>query len=194
MIAHGHSNVNYAHYVLDMYPSDTNFTITSIMKLLCQLEVPHVYSSRHILISSIGDPLHDALVVGVEKCLRALPLALPEIIPPTGLPPLLHIQMDNCAKDNKSKYDMLFWFALTAKKIFHEVRVLFLIVGHTHEDVDPMFAWFEQRLKIEDCHTLPDLMTSFMEVGDPTIAPTLIHEVVDFKKWVKGYYHEFDQN
>ena len=194
MIAHGHSDVNYAHYVLDMYPSDANFTITSIMKLLCQLEVEPVCSSRDIPISSIGDPLHDALVVGVEKCSAALPLPPTDIIPPTSLPPLLLVQMDNCAKDNKSKYNMLFWSALTAKGIFREVRVSFLIVGHTNEDVDAMFGCFGQRLKIEDCHTLPDLMASFMEAGDPTIVPYLIHEVVDFKEWVKGYYHEFGQD
>ena len=152
MIAHGHSDVNYAHYVLDMYPSDANFTITSIMKLLRQLEVQPVCSSRDIPISAIGNPLHDALVVGVEKCSRALPLPPPDIIPPTSLPPLLLIQMDNCAKDNKSKYNMLFWSALTAKWIFCEVRVSFLIVGHTHEDVDVVFGRFGQRLNIEDCH------------------------------------------
>ena len=39
MIAHGHSDVNYAHYVFDMYPFDANFIITSIMKLFCQREV-----------------------------------------------------------------------------------------------------------------------------------------------------------
>ena len=194
MIAHGHSDVNYAHYVLDMYPSDANFTITSIMKLLRQLEVPPVCSTGHIPISSIGDPLHDALVVGVEKCSGVLPFPSQEIVPPTGLPPLFLVQMDNCAKDNKSKYNMLFWSALTAKGIFREVRVSFLIVGHTHEDVDAMFGRFGQRLKIEDCHTLPDLMASFMKAGDPTIVPSLIHEVADFKEWVKGYYHEFGQD
>ena len=177
-----------------MYPSDANFTITFIMRLLCQLGVQHVCSSRHIPISSIGDPLHDALVVGVEKCSRILPLQPPEIIPPTGLPPLLLVQMDNCANDNKSKYNMLFWSALTAKEIFWKVIVFFLIVGHAHEDVDEMFGRFGQRLKIEDCHTLPDLMASFMTARDPTFVPSLIHKVVDFKKWVKGYYNEFDQD
>ena len=118
MIAHGYSNVNYAHYVLDMYPYDVIFTITSIMKLLCQLEVQHVCSSRHILVSSTGDPLHDALVIGVEKCSRVFPSPPPEIIPHIGLPPLMLIQMDNCAKDNKLKYNMLFWSALTIVRIF----------------------------------------------------------------------------
>ena len=71
----------------------------------------------------------------------------------------------------------------------------FLIVGHTHEDVNAMFGRFGQRLKIEDCRILSDLMASFMVVGDPTIVPSLIHEVADhFKEWVKGYYNEFGQD
>ena len=118
----------------------------------------------------------------------------PKIIPSTGFTPLLLIQMDNCAKDYKSKYNMLFWSALTAKGIFCEVRVSFLIVGHTHEDMDAMFGRFGQRLKIEECHALPNLMASFMEARDLTIVPSLIHEVADFKEWVKGYYHEFGQD
>ena len=133
-------------------------------------------------------------MVGVKKCSGALPWPPPEIIAPTGLPPLLLIQMENCVKDNKSKYNMLFWYALTTKGIFCKVRVSFFIVGHTHEDVDAMFNMFGQRLKIENCHTLTDLVASFMATGDPTIVPSLIHKVAEFKKWVKGYYHEFGQD
>ena len=177
-----------------MYPSDANFIVTSIMKLLCQLEIQHVFSSTHILISSIADPLHDALMVGIEKCSGVRPLPPPESIPPTGLAPLLLVQMDNCAKYNKSEYNTLFWSALTAKGVFREVMVSFLIVGHTHEDVDAIFERFGQRLKIENCHTLSDLMASFMTDGEPTIVPSLIYEVADFKEWVKGYYNEFGQD
>ena len=124
--------MSYVHYVLYVYPSGANFTITSIIKLFCQLEVQPVYSSQQILISSIGDPLHNALLVGVEKYSRPLSLPLPKTIPPTDLPSLLLVQIDNCAKDNKSKYNMLFWSAMIAKGIFREVHVSFLIIGHTH--------------------------------------------------------------
>ena len=85
-------------------------------------------------------------------------------------------------RTTNQKYNMLFWSALTAMGIFHEVHVSFLIVRHMHEDVDAMFRKFGQRLKIDDCHTLLDLMASFMAVGDPTIVPSLIHEVADFKE------------
>jgi hypothetical protein len=33
-----------------------------------------------------------------------------------------------------------------------------------------------------------------MAARDPTIVPSLIHEVADFKEWVKGYYDEVGQD
>lgn len=58
---------NYVLCVLHMYPSNVNFTITSIIKLLCELKVSLVCCSRRIPISSIGDSLHDTLVVGLDR-------------------------------------------------------------------------------------------------------------------------------
>ena len=181
MIARGHFNVNYAYYVFYMYLYDANLTITSIRKLFCQLEVQLVCSSRDTLISSISDHLHDALVVDIEKCSGVFPLPPHNIISPTNLSPLLLVQMENSAKDNKLKYNMLLWSALTATGNFCEVRVSFLIVGHTHENVDAMFGRFGQRLKIEDCHTLPDLMALFMDTRVPTIVQSLIHEITNLR-------------
>jgi hypothetical protein len=43
MIAHGHGDVRYAHYRLDIYPSDSNHTVGSIAKLLKDLESPPMY-------------------------------------------------------------------------------------------------------------------------------------------------------
>ena len=40
MIAHGHGDVWYAHYGLDIFPSDSNHTVGSIAKLLRDLELP----------------------------------------------------------------------------------------------------------------------------------------------------------
>ena len=38
MIAHGHGDVQYAHYRIDIFPSDSNHTIGSIAQLLRNLE------------------------------------------------------------------------------------------------------------------------------------------------------------
>ena len=46
MIAHGHGDIRYAHYGLDIFPTDSNHTVGSIAKLLRDLELPPKYSSR----------------------------------------------------------------------------------------------------------------------------------------------------
>jgi hypothetical protein len=42
--------------------------------------------------------------------------------------------------------------------------VKFLLVGHTHEDIDAMFGRWSRRLRENDYPTLPTLMKSFMDV------------------------------
>ena len=49
MIAHGHGDVCYAHYGLDMFPHDSNYTIKSMTKLLRDLEEPPKSSSVNCL-------------------------------------------------------------------------------------------------------------------------------------------------
>ena len=40
MLAHGHADVRYAHYGLDLFSHDSNYTIGSMAKLLRDLELP----------------------------------------------------------------------------------------------------------------------------------------------------------
>ena len=53
-----------------------------------------------------------------------------------ALPPILNVQMDNATGDNKNRYVFYFWSLLVANRIFQEVYVNFMIVGHTHDDID----------------------------------------------------------
>ncbi|XP_015749773.1 PREDICTED: uncharacterized protein LOC107329609 [Acropora digitifera] len=53
-----------------------------------------------------------------------------------SLPPYLFLQMDNCYRECKNKYILGFCALLVEKSIFKEVQLSFLMVGHTHEDVD----------------------------------------------------------
>jgi hypothetical protein len=57
MIAHGHGDVRYAHYGLDIYPSDSNHTVGSIAKLLRDLESPPLYSNRQLFVGAGSFPL-----------------------------------------------------------------------------------------------------------------------------------------
>jgi hypothetical protein len=65
--------------------------------------------------------------------------------------------------------------------------VNFLLVGHTHEDIDAMFGRWSRRLRENDYPTLPTLMKSFMAVETKPIIPHLIEEVPNFKASVDGY-------
>ena len=46
MIVHGHGDVRYVHYSLDIYPSDSNHIVGPIAKLLRDLESPPIYSTQ----------------------------------------------------------------------------------------------------------------------------------------------------
>ena len=50
MIAHGHGDVRYVHYRLDIFPHDSNYTIGSMAKLLHDLEEPPKSSSRQLFV------------------------------------------------------------------------------------------------------------------------------------------------
>ena len=85
---------------------------------------------------------------------------------------------------------MAFCFLLTARPIFKEVMVGFLVVGHTHEDIDAYFSYLSKLLKRKNMYVLADLIKAFME-SQKTLAyiPEIIKEVADFKKYVKDFYH-----
>ena len=55
-------------------------------------------------------------------------------------PPKLHVQVDNTCKDNKNNTVMAFMALLVQQAIFTEVEMHFLLVGHTHIDLDGTFG------------------------------------------------------
>lgn len=49
------------------------------------------------------------------------------------LPKVLLLQLDNTCRENKNKYVMAFLSFLVDTGVFQEIKVNFLMVGHTHE-------------------------------------------------------------
>ena len=195
MIAHGHGDVRYAHYELDIYPMNPNHTIGSIAKLFRDLEGVRRNASRCLFIEE-GEQstLTKALLKGAEICRESL---LPTVEEPEGakqLPPIMTLQLDNACADNKNRWVFAFCSMLVYKRIFREVYINFLIVGHTHEDIDALFGRWSTRLKTRDYPTLPLLMKSFMDCETEPIIPHLIEEVPDFKSFVEGYLGRGGQN
>jgi hypothetical protein len=187
MIAHGHGDVKFAHYALDLYPADSNHTIGSFARLLRDLEKPPAYSSGLLFENTGSTPLYEAVMDGKDVCLHSLPEPPSEPVIAKKLPPTLRVQLDNCAKDNKSRYVFAYWSLLVAKGIFKEVFVSFLLVGHTHDDIDASFGRWSMKLREEDFPTIPLLMKSYMDLENVPVIPHMIEEVPDFKAFIEPY-------
>jgi hypothetical protein len=187
MIAHGHVDVKYAHYGLDFYPGDANHTVGSFAKLLRDLESPPTSSSRALFVGGGTTPIYEAVLEGKEVCLSSLQEPPEQLVIAKALPPTLHVQLDNCANDNKCRYVFCFWSLLVAKGIFKEVFVSFLMVGHTHNDIDASFGRWSMKLHEEDFPTIPLLMKSYMDLDNVPVISYLIEEVPDFKSFIKPF-------
>ena len=92
---------------------------------------------------------------GAEACESSLPPPSEQHVSGIPLPPILNVQMDNAIGDNKNRFVFCFWSLLVANKIFREVYVNFMIVGHTHGDIDALFGRWSMALKKESFPTIP---------------------------------------
>jgi hypothetical protein len=59
-----------------------------------------------------------------------------QAISPKPMPINLLLQMDSYMKDNKNQHLLPFLSLLTTSEVFEKVQLRFLVVGHTHEDID----------------------------------------------------------
>ncbi len=85
-----------------------------------------------------------------------------ESVGPKSLQKKLLLQMDKCVKDNKNRYLLTVMLLLTMKEVFEEVKLGFLVVGHTHEDIDGWFGYLSKMLREQNNYILVDLMKTFM--------------------------------
>jgi len=193
MIAHGYGDIRYAHYGLDVFPHDSNYTIGSMAKLLRDLEGPPKSSSHQLFVGAGSTVLFRSILNGSEMCLASLGPPPQALVGPRPLSPILNVQMDNATGDNKNRYVYAFWSLLAVKQIFREVYVNFMMVGHTYDDIDALFGRWSMLLKKENFPTIPILMKSFMDVETIPTIPHLMEEVPDFKSFIDGAILDKDE-
>jgi hypothetical protein len=131
-------------------------------KLLRDLELPPATSSG-IFFPNFGSTLSFAVVLQDKEVCSKILTPLKEPIAPKNLSLVLHVQLDNYWKNNKSRYMFCFWSMLVG--IFEEVFVSFLLVGYTHEDIDTSFGRWNMKLREDNHPTIPLLMHFFMELN-----------------------------
>ena len=70
--------------------------------------------------------------------------------------------------------------------VFQEVYINFLIVGHTHDDIDAFFGRWSYKLRETNYPIFPLLIKSFMDIESRLVIPHLIEKVPNFKKLWRG--------
>ena len=186
MLAHGHGDVRYTHYGLDLYRHDANYTAGLFAKLLQNLALPPKSPTQVLFQNAQSTPLYEALLHGVEACESSLTPPFKQQVSGTPLTSILNVQMDNATGDNKNRFVFCFWSLLVANKIFREVYVNFMIVGHIHDDIDALFGRWSIALKKESFPTIPLLMKSFMDIKAIPTIPHIIKEVPNSKKFIES--------
>ncbi len=96
---------------------------------------------------------------------------------PNRLPRRLHLQLDNCGKDNKNKTLIGYLALLVAQGYFESIKLGFEVVGHTHDKIDQVFSRFSVALNQNNAITMSELQkllqkayTSHIKVAKSQVA------------------------
>ena len=73
MLTHGHGDRVYAHYSTTYWPGDSNFTISSICRVLRALERPPVKDLKELFIVPLQNSFFEALLHGKSRCSTLIP-------------------------------------------------------------------------------------------------------------------------
>jgi CO dehydrogenase nickel-insertion accessory protein CooC1 len=85
-----------------------------------------------------------------------------QVVSPKAMPRHLLLQVDNYMKDNKNQHLLAFLSLLSTSEVFEKVQLRFLVVGHTHEDIDGCFRCLSKKLRDQNNYILANLMKAFM--------------------------------
>ena len=99
------------------------------------------------------------------------------------LPPVLYVQLDNTARENKNSTVFGYLSMLVERGIFKKIKVNFLLVGHTHDHIDQMFSRFSKKLARCNAFTLTTLSKLISEAYTPKPEVHHLNEVYDFKRF-----------
>ena len=106
-------------------------------------------------------------------------------------PTVLYIQADN-VNSNKSKVLMGYLCHLVNLGVFTKIKVNFLLVGHTHENIDQMFSRFSIALRQYDCLTLDKLMEVAKNSLQPQPEVVKVKGNFNWQPWVQQTLKDFN--
>ncbi|XP_066917582.1 uncharacterized protein [Clytia hemisphaerica] len=92
--------------------------------------------------------------------------------------------MDNCWRENKNQFLLAFFAFLVLKRIVKKVRLSYLLVGHTHEDIDSTFSNISTTLNKKDVFTIDHLLQTIKEsFQKQNTSVSLLKYVFNYRDW-----------
>ena len=73
---------------------------------------------------------------------------------------------------------------------FQEVKVGFLLVGHTNDHIDQMFSHFVVTLKRKNVGILPSLIQTIKRAYLPDLIVHTLQETIDMQRFIQGSHGE----
>jgi hypothetical protein len=97
---------------------------------------------------------------------------------------VLYIQLDNTCRENKNRYVFAFLSLLVQQGVFRKIKVNFLLVGHTHEDVDQGFFQYSYALGRDRPATGPAILAAIETVTTHTVEVEMVEDMVNTRDWL----------
>ena len=99
-----------------------------------------------------------------------------------AFPEVLYLQLDNVSH-NKGMNLYTYLSFLVHTGVFRKVKVNYLLVGHTHENIDQVFSRFSMALRRRNCLTLHELMECAKTCYIPVPTVEHVQTVTDWLGW-----------
>lgn len=100
---------------------------------------------------------------------------------------MLYLQLDNCYRDCKNIHILGFCALLLKAGVFKKVRLSYLMVGHTREDIDQMFSRIAEALRRSNAVTLDQLRNVIHNSYTPSPSTIYRENIFDIKSWLRPY-------
>ena len=85
--------------------------------------------------------------------------------PSWKMPRKLYLQLDNPTGENKNKFLIMFLACLVYFCVFDKIKLSFLLVGHTHEDIDQFFSRLSVVWRGLNFYSVPQMMQFAKQVS-----------------------------
>ena len=121
---------------------------------------------------------HDQFEQGSSKLVSILYRVIQQLVKDFNdrLPKYLHLNLDNCWRENKNQFLFSFCSGLVGEGVFTEITVDFMLVGHTGNQVDQIFSILAHEFKAEICS--PDDLVR--KIKNSSIVPSPVCVNLDF--------------